>query len=337
MGFYDGMDKGSSAYDVTKLLNIPTILLLDGSGSYITISAVLKGLKTYKENNTIKAVVLNKLSSSMHYELIKNQIEKDFDDVYVLGWIKKDLQTLKETHLGLDLIDANKELLESLSNEVLTNIDLEKLENIANFIPNTQEHYPFDNFKKIDKKISIIKDENFSFVYYDNIMFLQELFEKVEFIDSTKDEKISEDSDVVYICGGYVETTNAYDKIKNASNFRNSLINHSKTKYIYAECAGLLYLGNRVDDKQMSSILDVDFTLEKKRVRLGYYYSTNGIKGHAFHYTKPLDVSNGVDILSKLENQKGEIGAWKNNKIYGTYLHTMFRNNINILKDYFGI
>ncbi len=337
MGFYDGMDKGSSAYDLTKLLKIPTLLLLDASGSYITISAVLKGLKTYKQDNTIKAVVLNKVSSLSHYELIKNQIEKDFDDVFVLGWIKKDLSTLKQTHLGLDLINANSQILENLSKDVLEYIDLEKLEDIATFTPNFIEDYPFENFKKVDKKISIVKDENFSFIYYDNIIFLEEIFEKVEFIDSTKDEKISEDSDVVYICGGYVETTNAYDKIKNASNFRNSLINHSKTKYIYAECAGLLYLGNRVDDKQMSSILNVDFTLEKKRVRLGYYYSTNGIKGHAFHYTKPLDVSNGVDILSKLENQKGEIGAWKNNKIYGTYLHTMFRNNINILKDYFGI
>ena len=337
MGFYDGMDKGSSAYDLTKLLKIPTLLLLDASGSYITISAVLKGLKTYKQDNTIKAVVLNKVSSLSHYELIKNQIEKDFDDVFVLGWIKKDLSTLKQTHLGLDLINANSQILENLSKDVLEYIDLEKLEDIATFTPNFIENYPFENFKKVDKKISIVKDENFSFIYYDNIIFLEEIFEKVEFIDSTKDEKISEDSDVVYICGGYVETTNAYDKIKNASNFRNSLINHSKTKYIYAECAGLLYLGNRVDNKQMSSILDVDFTLEKKRVRLGYYYSTNGIKGHAFHYTKPLDVSNGVDILSKLENQKGEIGAWKNNKIYGTYLHTMFRNNINILKDYFGI
>ena len=28
MGFYDGMDKGSSAYDLSKLLNIPTVLLL---------------------------------------------------------------------------------------------------------------------------------------------------------------------------------------------------------------------------------------------------------------------------------------------------------------------
>ena len=35
MGFYDGMDKRSSAYDISKLLKIPTILLLDGSSSYI--------------------------------------------------------------------------------------------------------------------------------------------------------------------------------------------------------------------------------------------------------------------------------------------------------------
>ena len=34
-----------------------------------------------KENNTIKAVVLNKLSSSMHYELIKNQIKiENYDE-----------------------------------------------------------------------------------------------------------------------------------------------------------------------------------------------------------------------------------------------------------------
>ena len=45
MGYYDGMDKSASTYDITKLLKVPTILVLDGSGSYITVSAVLKGLK----------------------------------------------------------------------------------------------------------------------------------------------------------------------------------------------------------------------------------------------------------------------------------------------------
>jgi len=337
MGFYDGMDKGSSAYDVTKALNVPTVLLLDGSGSYITISAVLKGLKTYKDDNTIKAVVLNKLSSSMHYALIKKQIESDFDDVTVLGWIKKDLATLKETHLGLDLVDANKEVLEDISNEVLENIDLEKIEEIANFETKQTSDYPFDDFSKVNKKISIIKDKNFSFIYHDNIEFLKELFEQVEFIDSTKDEVISQDSDIVYIPGGYVETTESYNRVKNSSNFKNSLINHAQSKYIYAECAGLLYLGKNVDEKQMSNILDVGFTLTQKRTRLGYYYSSAGLKGHAFHYTKPIDTKDGINILSKKPSGKGEYGSWKSNKVYGTYLHTMFRNNINYIKDYFGI
>jgi cobyrinic acid a,c-diamide synthase len=337
MGFYDGMDKGSSAYDVTKLLNVPTILLLDGSGSYITVSAVLKGLKTYKDDNTIKAVVINKLSSSMHYSLIKNQIEKDFDDIKVLGWIKKDLPSLKETHLGLDLIDANKELLESISNEILENIDLDTLKTVSMFKPSETLSYPFDSFEKQNKKISIIKDKNFSFLYYDNIKFLEELFQEVEFVNPTKDETICENSDLVYIPGGYVETTKAYEKIKDSTKFKNSLIKHASSKHIYAECAGLLYLGKKVDEKEMSNILDVEFTLTDKRARLGYYYSSAGLKGHAFHYTKPIDTKNGIDILSKKPEGKGELGSWSKDKVYGTYLHTMFRNNINILKDYFGI
>ncbi len=347
MGFYDGRDKGCSAYDVSKLLNIPTILLLDGSGSYITISAVLKGLKTYTDDNTIKAVVLNKLSSSMHYELIKKQILSDFDDIEVLGWIKKDLVVLKETHLGLDLADAKEEILENISKEVLAHIDLEKLKKVS-FYENSarkeetqkkteEETYPFPKINKVNKKISIIKDENFSFIYHDNIEFLKEMFEEVEFINACKDEEISENSDVVYIPGGYVETTKAYERIKNSKKFKNSLLRHAKNKHIYAECAGLLYLGNSVDDKIMTGILNVNFTLKDKRSRLGYYYCTNNIKGHSFHYTQALEFENGFEILSKKPRGTGQIGSWKNNKIYGTYLHTMFRNNMNILKDYFGI
>ena len=337
MGFYDGMDKGCSAYDVTALLNIPTVLLLDGSGSYITISAVLKGLKTYKKDNTIKAVVLNKLSSSMHYTLIKNQIEKDFDDVVVLGWIQKDLNVLQDTHLGLDLINAKEELLTQLSNEVLTNINLDLLDQFCTYTKQTNKNYPFEEVTQINKKITIVKDKNFSFVYHDNIAFLKEIFNEVQIIDATKDETIDKNSDIVYLPGGYVETQKAYEQIKESAAFKSSLQKHAKTKHIYAECAGLLYLSNKVDDKIMSNILDVNFELKDRRSRLGYYYASNGLKGHAFHYTKPINPPEGVDILSKKPNGKGEIGSWKNNKVYGSYLHTMFRNNMNILKDYFGI
>lgn len=330
MGFYDGMDKKSSAYDISKLLNIPTILLLDGSGSYITISAVLKGLKTYKRGNTIRGVILNRIGSQSHYELIKSQIEKDFNDVVVAGWIPNHLNELSDTHLGLDLTDLDK--LEAISKEVLEHIDIEKLKTIGECEPKKNGSYPFKPLPKSDKKIAVVTDENFSFLYHDNLAFLKEVFGSVVIIRPSQNEAIPEDCDSVYICGGYIETERAYGKIKNATAFRESLIRHAETKKVYAECAGLLYLGERVDEKAMSGILDVSFTLEKRFQRLGYYTNEAGVRGHAFHYTRPVDEHGGFDILSKGEG--GSVGSWQsaNGKVFGTYLHTLFRSNPSLVK-----
>jgi len=327
MGFYDGDNKGCSAYSITKLLNIPTILLLNGGGSYITVSAVLKGIKSYKDCNTIKGVVLNNISSQMHYMLIKQIIEEDHKDIVVLGWIKKNLPSLSDTHLGLDLKDLNK--ISKICLEVLENIDIDKLTTLGKTKRKVNTNYPFRKIKKVNKKLAIVNDENFSFLYYDNLQFLKEVFNEVIIINSIKDEKIPRDADIVYICGGYVESNSAYKKIGNSEKFKKSLIKHSKTKSIYAECAGLLYLGNSVEDKKMSGILDVDFTLEKRFNRLGYYYNEAGIKGHCFHYTKVIDDKNGVDVLSKMKDGIGKVGSWqnKNQKVFGTYLHIFFRNN----------
>ncbi len=34
---------------------------------------------------------------------------------------------------------------------------------------------------------------------------------------------------------------------------------------------------------------------------------------------------------------KAEFASWKTRNVMGTYLHTMFRNNLHIVKEYFGI
>lgn len=327
MGFYDGDDKGCSAYSITKLLNIPTILLLDASGSYITISAVLQGILKYKKDNTIKAIVLNNISSNMHFQLIKKIIQQDHPSIIVLGWIEKNLEILKSTHLGLDLNDLEK--IKNISQIILKNIDIHLLEKFTHIDRKKNSNYPFPIIPKINKTISIVRDKNFSFLYFDNLTFLQEVFQKVYLIDATKDEEIK--GDFVYICGGYIETPQHYEQIKNSHKFKSSLKKHSLTKPIYAECAGLLYLAQNVDDKNMSGILDVSFTLTNKRQRLGYYFDEHNIKGHSFHYTKALNTENGFNILKKSEQSKGIVGSWKKNKVLGTYLHTMFRNNPTII------
>ena len=337
MGFYDGMDKNASAYDVTKLLNIPTIIVFDASGSYITLSALIKGLKSYRDGNTIKGVIFNHVGSNSHFELIKNQVEKDFDDVEVLGWIQNKIDALDSTHLGLDLKDNKIEKLEIISKEVLKHIDLEKLEKIAQCESIKIDGYPFDKIEKYDKHFVVVNDDNFSFLYHDNLEFLKESFSKVTIVNAIKNEVIPKNADIVFIVGGYIETQNAYEKIEHSFDFKNSLLNHAKeNKPIYGECAGLLFLSNRVDDKKMMGLLDLDFTLGKTFYRMGYYDNELGITGHAFHFTRLVNEDNvGEYRLYKNKNSIGTYGAFKNNNVFGTYLHTMFRNNFNKIKKYY--
>jgi cobyrinic acid a,c-diamide synthase len=331
MGFYDGMDKGASAYDVSQMLDIASVLILDASGSYITIVAVLKGLITFRENNTIKAIVLNKVSSKMHYDLIKKHIKDSYPEIIVAGWIQKNLQTLNAVHLGLDLSVLSLDTVALISGQVLEHIDIKALESIMDIEIGINTDYPFKKIIKKRQKCAIVKDENFSFIYYDNIAYLKQLYKEVVFVNSLEDQVIPSDADKVILSGGYVETEQSYNKIKNSTKFKNSLIKHAKqNKEIYAECAGLIYLGEKIDDKKMSGILPISFALENKRVRLGYYKAknikTNCIeRGHAFHYSSVLSAPKGQIILYKVSQKLAKDGGWIDGNIYGSFLHTMWR------------
>ncbi len=335
MGFYDGEDRGCSTYSVAKMLDIPVVLVLDGSGSYITLSAVLEGLLKYKKDNTIQAVIFNKISSVTHYRLIKSQIEKDHPNITIAGWIPKNLDTLDGVHLGLDLNNLSK--IDQIATDVLQHIEIDKLEYLA--VPKSvaTQKYPFDPAPRYHAVLGVVNDENFSFLYYDNLEFFREVFDDVVVIKATEDEPIPSNVDILYIPGGYVETDISYNRIKNATNFRDSLIEFAAVKPIYAECAGLLYLGKSVDNKQMSGVLPLHFYTQSRFVRLGYYRSESGVRGHAFHYTAPDEqsLSLGFDKLSKMEQDNGAPGSWLQGKTYGTYLHTMFRTYPQIIKKLF--
>ena len=328
MGYYDGMDKGSSAYDIANILELPSLLVVDAGGSYITISAVLQGMSHFRNNARIQGVILNRVSSEMHYALIKKHIEKELPELKVCGWIQKSLKSLASTHLGLDLQELDGDVLENVAEEVLENIDIKSLESIMDVQVITQEEYPFEPPVQKDALCIVVKDKNFSFLYYDNLQYLKELYKDVVLIKSTEDEKIPDNAELVIIPGGYIETDASFQRVKNSHKFKSSLKLHSLEKQVYAECAGLVYLGESCDEKKMSGILPVYFAMTNKRERLGYYrceLDNKEIKGHAFHYTTIVDAPKTDIKLYKLNKKNAKDGGYRYKNVFGTYLHTMWR------------
>jgi len=134
---------------------------------------------------------------------------------------------------------------------------------------------------------------------------------------------------MVIIVGGYVETKESYERVKNSNMFKNSLLLHvQKQKPVYAECAGLIYLGQKIDDKPMSGVLPITFSLERKRQRLGYYKCDMGsrvVKGHSFHYSNIVQAPPTKIKLYKVSKKSAKDGGYLEKNIFATYLHTMWR------------
>ncbi len=357
MGYFDGMEKESSSYDIARILGIPTLLVISAEGTYTTIAAIVKGLLTYRPDHTIKAVLFNHVSSESHYKMIQAVIQKDFPQISVLGWIKKDLDHIPSRHLGLDLSIMDDMDIDSLVDNVLAHIDIDKLYEVMDMEEvnalRLDDAFPllsdkaYNEFKKL--KVTVIQDHAFSFLYYDNIQYLKELYKEVYIISALEDQVIPQDSQVLYIPGGYVETPEIHNRLNQSHNFKDSLHNFvaDKGKRVYGECAGLIYLGKSLlnDDQtmEMSGILPISFRMRPTRKRLGYYeakdtqYGTS-YKGHAFHYSEALDNHNAQAIWSlyKPNSTREEGGAWTNGvNVLGTYLHSFFRNNPRLMENYF--
>ena len=356
MGFYDGIDYGTSTYDVAKAVNFPTVLVVSAEGSYATLVPIIKGIVDYRPDNTIKGVILNKVSSQTHYQMIEERINKEIPQLQVLGWIKKDIVSISSRHLGLDVNEIDNQKLDHISESVMKNINTSKLLELMEYSDKQEEVAFFcgisDKIQQAcrDLTITVVKDSAFSFVYRQNLDFFHKLFGKVNIVSALNNEEVPYDSDIVYIPGGYVETPEFYPILQKADRFKQSLkqIALNKNKKIYAECAGLMFLGEKIATTDGNSldgagVLPIDFEMQNKRHRLGYYKALDKsnmdiYKGHAFHYSCPLPHDNTVEAweLYKDKNKKAELGAWTNNggNVLGTYLHSFFFNQPELVLKY---
>lgn len=312
-GLFDGIDINgtTSSAEVAKLISSPIILCVDCTKTTRTMAAVVSGCMNFDPGIKIKGVILNRVAGLRHVKNLTKNIEH-YCNIPVLGAVPRlGAQNFPERHMGL--VPTPEHILAKASIDAACDmaekfLDIDALEKIALQAPEISYTHetPEINQIKISSQpkpcIGIIKDSAFQFYYPDNIEALIDAGAEPVYISAKAGKSIPE-IDALYIGGGFPETHAG--ELGANSRFVRELKNLAENGLpIYAECGGLIYLGEAIVIKEkkypMSGILPITFGISQKPQGLGYtiavvendnpwFKKGTEIRGHEFRYSRVLE------------------------------------------------
>ncbi|MCX7883589.1 MAG: cobyrinate a,c-diamide synthase [Caloramator sp.] len=338
MGYYDGIYNTylNSSYDISKTLNINSILVYTPQGEMFSAIPKIKGLTEF-ENSNIKGIILNKVSEK-YYLMLKEQIEK-YINIEVLGYMPniKDIE-IKSRHLGLiqrDEIEDIEKKIELCAEYIKEYIDLEKIIELTREV----ENKPIENLKKRNIKVAVAMDKAFSFYYNENLYLLNSICD-VKYFSPMYDTHLP-DCDFLYLGGGYPEVFKM-ELYKNKP-MRKAVRDFGEEKgTIYGECGGFMYLCNYIEDCEMVGLLNGEIKMSQNLQRFGYVDITikddcllgkkdDKLTGHEFHKSYALiNCKTYYSVSKTMGKDTWECGySYKN--VFGSYAHINFLGNIKAL------
>jgi cobyrinic acid a,c-diamide synthase len=339
-GLFDGIDLAgsTSTAELAKLLKAPVLLCVDCTKITRTMAAVISGLIQFDPDVMIKGVVLNRVAGSRHERILRDNIEH-YCGIPVLGAIPKlKTQIFPERHMGLVPTPEHDWAAESIdvaAKVAVGHIDLEAVYDLMQDLPpldaedrsqrieaggQTTEVRSQVTPAEADKpRIGIIKDSAFQFYYPENIDALREAGAETVFISPLAGKPLPE-LDALYIGGGFPET-HAQELADNVS-FKEALKALAEDGLpIYAECGGLMYLGEELvfENKSypMVGVLPLTFDFYPRPQGHGYtivtvekenpfYEIGTEVRGHEFHYSRVLRWSGDEkDLVFRMQRGVG--------------------------------
>ncbi|MFC1515848.1 cobyrinate a,c-diamide synthase [Thermodesulfobacteriota bacterium] len=350
-GLFDGIDlEGStSTAELAKLLDAPVVLCIDATKTTRSMAAVVTGCIRFDPDVSIKGVILNRVAGPRHESILRRSIEH-YSGVPVIGAVPKlDDQNFPERHMGLVPTPEHewaKESIAAVSQIATQYLDLDALIAIAGDtgpVPKTDIsvesiQHPTSSIQHPGPRIGIIKDSAFQFYYPENIEALEKAGAETVFFSPLSSDEIPR-VDALYIGGGFPETH--AKQLADNRMFRNQLKSLAEDGLpIYAECGGLMYLGEELvlgdNSYPMAGVLPVVFGFSKKPAGHGYtivsverknpfFKVGTELKGHEFHYSRVIrwggddndfvfDMKRGTGLMNKRDG-----ACYKN--VLATYTH----------------
>ncbi len=356
MGLHDSHhatdEKGSTA-EVSKILKCPVILIANVERMSRTVAPFIYGYKVFDPEVRIEGVILNRVGSERHANKARLAAEK-LAKMKVVGVIprRKDV-VIPDRHLGLipayERREEFEQLFDRLAELVEKYVNIDEIIKIAEKAPPLQEVPEHPVFKEGREKrrgkrkkagrrarIGVLRDRSFNFYYQDNIDAISARAEVVV-IDSLEDRKLP-DVDALYIGGGFPEIF-AEELEKNRSLRRDIYEFCDSGKPVYAECGGLMFLGEKLrlidgSEYEMVGFMPYETEMHRKFQALGYsiyrcerssIVARKGdvVLGHEFHYSRVIPREK-LEFTYRVKRGKGidgeRDGAIKKNTVVN-YVH----------------
>ncbi len=331
---FTGVAEGSTAH-VAALLGAPVVLVVDGRGQSHSVAALLHGFSTFDPKIRIAGVILNRVGSPRHEEVLRQAC--GHAGVPVLGVIPRvDELSVPSRHLGLiTAVEHGKQAcaaVDAMIGQVGRHVDLEAIARIATSHVVDEPWGPgVTPIAGEPVTVALAAGKAFTFGYAEHRELLHAAGAEVVEFDPLTDPLPPRTAALV-LPGGFPEqfSTELSDNDIARQQIRSLAASGAP---VHAECAGLTYLADDLDGYPMCGVLSgsARFT---DRLTLGYRNAvavaesalfTVGDRavGHEFHRTavtfadsyQPAWVYTGRDIEAVRD---GAVTAG----VHASYLHT---------------
>lgn len=340
MGFYDGLGSNKnycSSAGMAQALDLPVVLVLDGSALSTSAAAVVKGFADLEPDLNIVGAIINFVAGESHYELIRQAVEA-YTDVKVLGYLMRDEQFLDDFSKKIELLVQSVEktinlesLLELIDEPFLT----------PSYMEEKSQMLLGDFHEKAGSQVSLayVEDQAFNFYYTSNLDLLARKGVDLIPFSPVADEEVPQ-ADGYYFGGGRVgmhaEELASNERMKES--LRQAFIDK---KPIFAEGEALIYLSESFEEGekscQMAGLLKGKSCPTDHLNRLGYasfllnqdiLFSKKGeqIRGHEFHF---FDFESEEETAGEIQNRplSTRAAGYMKDNLFASYLHLHFYQN----------
>lgn len=308
MGLLDGRlggDGFASSAHVATLTRTPVLLVVDISATSRTVAATVHGLATIDPRLDVVGVVLNKAGTPRHGEEARRAVEAV--GLPVWGVLPRDAgMHVPSRHLGLVPAAERQSAaatLDHIAAVVEEHLDLDALLTAAGTAPDLDAE-PWSPEVAVAPSIptgaappvvAVGGGRAFTFRYPETVELLEAAGARVVEIDPARDEALPEGTRGLYLGGGFPEV-HARALATNrplVEGIRAAVAGGMPT---VAECAGMLYLADSLDDHPMVGAVPARAAMGQ-RLTLGYRDAVSvtdsvlapagtRVTGHEFHRTR---------------------------------------------------